>query len=87
MDLVSMVVNNKGPMEVIILTYFEIESTVMGCHVYRNNWEPTVADWDSVSRVVTQTRGWAFQTLGRAFDFRLRLQKLGRAFERLDWVF
>ena len=52
-----MVVNNKEPMEVIILTYFQIESTVMGCHVYRNNWEPTVADWDSVSRVVTQTRG------------------------------
>ena len=56
-----MVVNNKGPMEVIILTYFEIESTVMGCHVYQNNWEPTVADWDSVSRVVTQTRAELFK--------------------------
>ena len=39
MDLVSMVVNNKDPMEIILLTYFEIESKVMGFHVYRNIWE------------------------------------------------
>ena len=32
-----------------------------------------MADWDSIDRVVTQT-------LDRAFDFLLRLQKLGRVF-------
>ena len=44
----------------------------------------TVADRDSVSRVITQTRGRAFQTLdrafqslGRAFSFLLNPQKLG----------
>ena len=47
----------------------------------------TVADWDSMGRVVTQTRGWAFQTLGQAFGFLLRLQKLSRVFERLGRVF
>ena len=44
MDLVSMVVNNKEPMEIILLTYFEIESTVVGFHVYRNNWEPVIGE-------------------------------------------
>ena len=40
MDLVLMVVNNKEP--IILLTYFEIESTVMGFHVvHRNNWDPS----------------------------------------------
>ena len=37
----------------------------------------TVADWDSMSRVITKTRGRAFRTLGRAF------QTLGRAFSFL----
>ena len=44
----------------------------------------TVADWNSMDCVVTQTNGRAFstlgrafQTLGRAFDFFLSLQKLG----------
>ena len=40
----------------------------------------TVADCDSMGRVVKQTRGRAFQILGRAFDFLLNLQKLGRVF-------
>ena len=44
MDLVSMVANNKQPMEIILLKYFEIESTVMGFHVYRNNWEPVIGE-------------------------------------------
>ena len=44
MDLVLMVVNNKEPMEIILLTYFEIESTVKGFHVYRNSWEPVIGD-------------------------------------------
>ena len=32
-DLVSIVVSNKEPMKIILLTYFEIESTVM-CILY-----------------------------------------------------
>ena len=44
MDLVSMDVNNKEPMEIILLTYFEIESTVMGFQVYRNNWEAVIGE-------------------------------------------
>ena len=54
----------------------------------------TVADWDSMGRVVTQTRGRAFQTLDRvfqtlggAFDFLLRLQKFGGVFGKLSQVF
>ena len=37
----------------------------------------TVADWDSIGRVTTQTRDRAFQTLGRVF------QTLGRALDFL----
>ena len=37
-----------------------------------------MADWDSMDRVKTQTRDRAFQTLGQAFDFLLRFQKLDR---------
>ena len=37
-----MVVNNKESMEIILLTYFEIDSTVMEFHVYQNNWEPII---------------------------------------------
>ena len=44
MDLVSIVVNNQEPIEIILLTYFEIESTVMGFHMYRNNWEPVIGE-------------------------------------------
>ena len=47
----------------------------------------TVADWDIMDRVTTQTRGRAFQTLDRAFQtlggaftFLLNPQKLGRVF-------
>ena len=40
----------------------------------------TVADWDSMGHVITQTRGRAFQTLGRAFSFLLNPQKLDRVF-------
>ena len=39
-----------------------------------------MADWDSMGHVITQTRGQAFQTLGRAFSFLLNPQKLGRVF-------
>ena len=44
MDLVSLTVNNKVPMEIILLIYFEIESTVMGFHVYQNNWKPAIGE-------------------------------------------
>ena len=50
----------------------------------------TVADWDSMGRVVTQTHdrvfqtlGRAFQTLGRAFDLLLRLQNFKNLAKRL----
>ena len=42
----------------------------------------TVTDWDSIGRVIAQTRGRAFQTLGRVFNFLLNTQTLGRAFQR-----
>ena len=40
----------------------------------------TVADWDDMDRVVTQTRG-------RAFSFVWNPQKLGRVFQKPDWAF
>ena len=43
----------------------------------------TVADRDSMDRFITQTRGQAFQTLGRAFRFFLNLLKLSRVFQKL----
>ena len=53
-------------------------------------WESdvtNVADWESTGRVITQTRGRAFQapgraflTLYRAFSFLLNHQKLSRVF-------
>ena len=46
----------------------------------------TVADWDSMGLVITQTRGRAFQTLGRAFIYLLNLQKLGLVFQKLGRV-
>ena len=39
-----MVINNKEPMEIILLTYIEIESTLVGFHVYRKNWEPVLGE-------------------------------------------
>ena len=49
-----------------------------------------VVDWDSMGRVITQTRsrvfqtlGQVFQILGRAFSFLLNPQKLGQLFEKL----
>ena len=48
---------------------------------------------DSMGRLLTQTRGrafqalgQAFQTLGRAFDFILSGQKLGRMFRKFSQV-
>ena len=31
-------------MRLLVLTCFEIESTVMGFHVYRNHWEPVIGE-------------------------------------------
>ena len=49
-----------------------------------------MADWDSMGRVITQTRGRAsqtleraFQTLSRAFSFLLSSQKPERVFQKL----
>ena len=44
----------------------------------------TMADWDSMGRAVSQSRGRAFQTLGRDFNFFLRF---GQIFEKLGCVF
>ena len=44
MDLVSMVANYEEPMKIILLTYHEMKSTVMGFHVYRNKWEPVIGE-------------------------------------------
>ena len=46
-----------------------------------------MADWDSMGRAVTHIRGRAFQTLGRAFHFLVRIQRLGRVFKKLGGVF
>ena len=60
----------------------------------RKKKKSTMADWDSVDRVVKQIHGWTFSTLARAFqtldwafDFLLRPQKLGRMFAKLCWAF
>ena len=47
----------------------------------------TVADWDSMGGVITQTRDRAFESLGRAFSILLNPQKLGRVFRKLSWAF
>ena len=58
---------------------------------FSSEWEivnkTTLGDWDGVGRVITQTCGRAFQTLGRAFSFLLNTQKLGWAFQRLAACF
>ena len=41
-----------------------------------------MADWDSMDRVITQTRCQAFQTLCRAFETLKSLKKL-RVFDNL----
>ena len=44
--------------------------TVTLCSEYIST---TLADWDSIGRVVTQTRGRVFQAIGRAFKLLLML--------------
>ena len=39
-----MVANYEELMEIILLKYHEMKSTVMGFHVYRNNWEPVIGE-------------------------------------------
>ena len=62
-------------------------------NLYENRaiWEmyliTTVADWDSMGRVITQTRTQAFQTLGWAFSFLLSPQKPGWVFQKHGWAF
>ena len=47
----------------------------------------TAADWDSMDRIITQTHGQAFQTLGRAFDLLLSPQKADQVFQKLGLAF
>ena len=47
----------------------------------------TVADWYSTDLVITQIRDQDFETLGWPFDFLLKLQKLGRVFEKFSIAF
>ena len=44
MDLVSMIANERKPIEIIILKYFETDSTVMGFHEYQNKWDPIIGE-------------------------------------------
>ena len=39
-----MVANYEEPMEIILLTYHEMKSTVMGFHVYQDKWEPVIGE-------------------------------------------
>ena len=41
-DLVSMIINEKQPIEIILLKYFETNSTVMGFHEYQSKWDPFI---------------------------------------------
>ena len=42
MDLVSMIINEKQPIEIILLKYFETNSTVMGFNKYQSKWDPFI---------------------------------------------
>ena len=39
-----MVANYEEPMEIILLTYHEMKSTVMEFHVYQNKWKPVMGE-------------------------------------------
>ena len=62
-------------------------------YVYAKSYllvDTTVADWNSVCRVITQKHNGVFQTLGpdfripgKAFGFLVDLNKLGRVFQKL----
>ena len=45
MDLVSMITNEKQPIEIILLKYFEMDSTVMGFHEYQNKWTLLIGEF------------------------------------------
>ena len=42
MDLGSMIINERQPIEIILLKYFETNSTVMGSHEYQSKWDPLI---------------------------------------------
>ena len=42
MNHVSMIINEKQPIEIILLKYFETNSTVMGFHKYQSKWDPFI---------------------------------------------
>ena len=78
----------------ILLVKFHGNILKRACSALSSTVSLTVADWDSMGRVITQARGRAFQTLDRAFQtldrtftFLLNSQKLGRVFQKLGRVF
>ena len=68
MDLVSMVVNNKEPMKIILLTYFEIESTDIEFDMYRKNCEPVIGE-------VLKRCIWSHRTKSISMQWRLLIMK------------
>ena len=68
MDLVSMVVNNKEPMKIILLTYFEIESTDIEFDMYRKNCEPVIGE-------VLKRCIWSYRTKSISMQWRLLIMK------------
>ena len=68
----------------MLLVKFQVNVLKRAYSILSSTVSLTVADWDSMGRVTTQTRGRAFQTLNRAFQtlggaftFLLSPQKLG----------
>ena len=52
--------------------------------IFFQQQKATLADWDTIGRVVTQTCGRAFKTLSRVFQtLRRAFQTLGLAFDFL----
>ena len=44
MDLVSMIINEKKPIEIILIKCYETNSTVMGYHEYQKKWDADIGE-------------------------------------------
>ena len=44
MDLVSMIINEKQPIEIILIKCYETNSTVMGYHEYQKKWDADIGE-------------------------------------------
>ena len=44
MDLVSMIINETQPIEIILIKYYETNSTVMGYHEYQKKWDAVIGE-------------------------------------------